>query len=368
MRETQRRPTAPRDWSDRCRRARRRRLPLTEIDVYGRINVTLQNSDEAAEEQVELQNNSSRVGVKGEKALNAGLKAIYQLEWGVNLDGESGDDNFTPRNQFVGLEGAFGTVKVGRHDTALKQAQGISTCSTISRATSPGSSTARTGSRTTSATSRRLSASHFSVTVNFFPGEDPATGNDGVADAASVSLNYETDLIYAAVAHDRDIDGEGVETTRLVGGYTLRPRAAHAAVSTDGCRAVEEDGFGASLAWTFGKNTAKVQYLTADIWRTDPQADPLDEPATSRCFQWGSITSSARTPSCSGSTRPAISVEPARATTTSPSASSTISDVRYRLHPGLSEPTVTLIRQFLGLNRQPADATCRCAMISSLQG
>ena len=30
-----------------------------------------------------------------------------------------------PRNQFVGLEGAFGTVKVGRHDTALKQAQGF---------------------------------------------------------------------------------------------------------------------------------------------------------------------------------------------------------------------------------------------------
>ena len=31
----------------------------------------------------------------------------------------------TARNQFVGLQGAFGTVKVGRHDTALKEAQGI---------------------------------------------------------------------------------------------------------------------------------------------------------------------------------------------------------------------------------------------------
>ena len=37
-----------------------------------------------------------------------------------------------------------------------------------------------------------------------------------------------------------------------------------------------EDGFGASLAWTFGKNTAKVQYLTADIWRTDRKDDPLE--------------------------------------------------------------------------------------------
>ena len=43
---------------------------------------------------------------------------------------EGDEDNITPRNQFVGLEGAFGTVKVG--------------------ATSPGFSTARTGARTTS--------------------------------------------------------------------------------------------------------------------------------------------------------------------------------------------------------------------------
>jgi hypothetical protein len=39
---------------------------------------------------------------------------------------------------------------------------------------------------------------------------------------------------------------------------------------------VNEDGFGASLAWKFGKNTAKAQYLTSDIWRTDPKAEPLE--------------------------------------------------------------------------------------------
>src|SRR5688572_523537 len=39
--------------------------------------------------------------------------------------------------------------------------------------------------------------------------------------------------------------------------------------------AITEDGFGGSLAWTFGKNVAKLQYLTADIWQIDPQPDPL---------------------------------------------------------------------------------------------
>ena len=38
--------------------------------------------------------------------------------------------------------------------------------------------------------------------------------------------------------------------------------------------AVDEDGFGGSVAWTF-RDVAKLQYLTADIWRIDPQADPL---------------------------------------------------------------------------------------------
>ena len=83
----------------------------TEVDVYGRINLTLQNSDEAVGEEVELRNNSSRVGVKGEKALSAGLKAIYRLEFGVNIDGESDEDTFTHRNQFVGLEGVSDKTK-----------------------------------------------------------------------------------------------------------------------------------------------------------------------------------------------------------------------------------------------------------------
>ena len=112
--------------------------------------------------------------------------------------------------------------------------------------------------------------------MNFFPGEDPYTGNDGVADATSVSLEYEKDLLYAAIAHDRDVDGEEVETTRLVGGYTFGPARVMLLYQLTDAGVVDEDGFGGSVAWTFGNNAAKLQYLTADIWRIDPQADPLD--------------------------------------------------------------------------------------------
>ena len=302
----------------------------SEIDVYGRINVTLQDSDEAVEEQVELKSNASRVGVKGEKALNSDLKAIYQLEWGVNVDSESDDDIFTPRNQFVGLEGAFGTVKVGRHDTALKESQGDFDLFNDLEGDIAGILNGENRLKNYIGYTTPAFGKSFHATANFFPGEDPSSGNNGVADSGSLSLDYETDLLYVAVAHDWDIDGEGVETLRLVGGYTIgsaRLMLLYQQTDTD---FANEDGFGASLAWTFGKNTAKVQYLTADIWRTDPQADPLENLYES-VFSVGSIANSERTPSCSGFTRQAISVGPAKATTSSPLASNTTSEARLRL-------------------------------------
>jgi predicted porin len=247
-----------------------------ELEVYGRLNVTLQDSDEAAGDHVELRNNASRVGVKGETALNAGLTAIYQLEFGVNLDGDSGEDTFTHRNQFVGLEGAFGTVKVGRHDTALKEAQGDFDLFNDLEGDIAGTFNGENRLRNYIAYKTPVFNEALSATVNFFPGEDADSGNDGVADGTSLSLNYETDVIYAAIAHDRDIDGEGVTTTRVVGGYTAGDAQFMLLYQSTDAGVVDEDGFGASLAWTFGKNTAKLQYLSSDIWLTDPQSDPFE--------------------------------------------------------------------------------------------
>lgn len=69
---------------------------------------------------------SNRIGVKGSEDLGNGLKAIYQVELGVNLSAAdnsiaSGNNNgISIRNSFVGLAGDFGSFLVGRHDTPLK--------------------------------------------------------------------------------------------------------------------------------------------------------------------------------------------------------------------------------------------------------
>jgi predicted porin len=248
-----------------------------ELDVYGRINVTLQNSDEPVEEQVELQSNASRVGVKGEKELNPGLEVVYQLEWGVNIDGESNGDIFVPRNQFIGLEGSFGTIKAGRHDTALKQAQGEFDLfddleGDISKVFNGENRLKDYIGYVTPA----LFGKALTVTVNFFPGEDPGNGDDGLADKTSVSIEYDKDSIYAAVARDSNVEGDDVTTTRLVGGYSLGAAQVMLLYQMTDNDGVDEDGFGASVAWTFGAYVAKFQYLAADIWQTQPQSDPLD--------------------------------------------------------------------------------------------
>jgi len=93
-------------------------------EIYGKINVSAQQSDEGEGSFGELKSNASRIGVKGDYALEHDLTLIYQLEWEVDLSDEANEKNLKSRNQFIGLKGDFGTVLAGRHDTALKLAQG----------------------------------------------------------------------------------------------------------------------------------------------------------------------------------------------------------------------------------------------------
>ncbi len=73
---------------------------------------------------------ANRLGVKGSEDLGNGLKAIYQVELGLNLSAadddipSGGNKGISYRNSFVGLAGDWGTALVGRHDTPLKISTG----------------------------------------------------------------------------------------------------------------------------------------------------------------------------------------------------------------------------------------------------
>jgi predicted porin len=67
---------------------------------------------------------ANRIGVKGSEDLGNGLKAIYQIELGLNFDTNNNvvnnADTISYRNTFVGLAGDWGTFLMGRHDSPLK--------------------------------------------------------------------------------------------------------------------------------------------------------------------------------------------------------------------------------------------------------
>jgi len=91
-----------------------------EITIYGRVNVsvehiTVDNSRDPTvpnQSNNELVDNSSRIGFRGNKELVPGLKALFQIESRVRLDG--GGDVLTSRDSYAGLQGGFGTVRLGR--------------------------------------------------------------------------------------------------------------------------------------------------------------------------------------------------------------------------------------------------------------
>jgi len=94
------------------------------VTLYGRLNMSLEavkaesvdpNLPPTASPQnrtlYRLNSNSSRLGVRGSEALGGGLSAIFQIESAVQADITGGV--FATRDTFAGLQGTWGTVKMG---------------------------------------------------------------------------------------------------------------------------------------------------------------------------------------------------------------------------------------------------------------
>lgn len=97
----------------------------TNVTIYGVADVGIARSDTSATSatwSMDAGNQSgNRLGFKGSEDLGGGLKAIFTLENGFNIDngtlGQGG--RIFGRQAFVGLEGGFGAVKFGRQYTPL---------------------------------------------------------------------------------------------------------------------------------------------------------------------------------------------------------------------------------------------------------
>src|SRR5258708_20092655 len=95
------------------------------VTLYGRVNGRLESVESAgptaATTQVRrnrVQDQASLLGVRGTEDLGGGLKAFFQLETAFKPD--QNDTTFAARNSAVGLQGAWGSLLMGRWDTPYK--------------------------------------------------------------------------------------------------------------------------------------------------------------------------------------------------------------------------------------------------------
>jgi len=104
------------------------------VQLYGRANLGVDywkasgatDPSSQYDGRVRVFDNSSRVGLRGTEDLGNGLKAIFQIETGVNMDngsnlGQSGAQNtssgfWASRPSFVGLDSNWGRLTFGRQD------------------------------------------------------------------------------------------------------------------------------------------------------------------------------------------------------------------------------------------------------------
>jgi len=176
-----------------------------ETIFYGKLLITGENENNNETSESDFVSNSSRIGFKGNFSVGNNFSLIYQAEYEVDpVDGKADETrgrSLKQRNTFVGLEGSYGTLFLGTHDTAFKESQekidlfndlagdiesileGENRLSELVGFTTP------------------VFGKYFSATFNLIK------ENDGLDDASSFSLKYKTSNIYAALALDSEVQG-----------------------------------------------------------------------------------------------------------------------------------------------------------------
>jgi len=95
-----------------------------QVTLYGRANMDLEfvkasgagAADGSTTTVTRVSSNSSRFGLRGTEALGGGLTAFFQVENSVNWDGNGAGNANTIANRetFVGLQGSYGQIWLGR--------------------------------------------------------------------------------------------------------------------------------------------------------------------------------------------------------------------------------------------------------------
>ena len=263
--------------------------------VYGKIHTSVDAVDHdefgTADDvdNYKVENRSSRLGFKGAEDLGNGLKAIYQIEFGIRSDGgdaqSAGDGHTTQRNTFVGLAGDFGTLLVGRHDTPAKMAfyasgndrLGDSIIDLNTGGANPiGVFSEVRANNVVAYVSPNFSG--FTLAAAAIPGEESGiapTDADGFADHVSIGAMYSGYGLKASVGYeeldDQALSGGGNDQEMWQAGasYTFNNLSVGVQYeNSDNYQAVSNEEFeawGVTARAEFGNNAVSAIYTMAEL-------------------------------------------------------------------------------------------------------
>ena len=243
--------------------------------VYGKVHMSIGMVEEGTTvDNWQVNNHASRLGFKGSEDLGNGLSATFKLEYSVNPDAGSGS-GIGRRNQYIGLKGGFGEIRVGRHDTPLKMSQGKYDLfnDTFADIAGPGQLDISNGdNRLGNVIAYLGKASDVKYAIALIPGEgDGVTGGDGPADTISAMVAYKSGPVYDALAMDSYDDtgntgGELEDMTRLTATYAMGKMRFGILYETEGTNGGtgEQDVMSLNFSMGMGKNKAKFQYTNGD--------------------------------------------------------------------------------------------------------
>lgn len=94
------------------------------VTLYGFADLSADATSNSKEHLNQVSSNLSYLGVRGGKDIGkSGLRAIFQLETLVNVSGTPTETSaLGSRNSFLGLEGEFGKIMLGKTDSPYKRA------------------------------------------------------------------------------------------------------------------------------------------------------------------------------------------------------------------------------------------------------
>ena len=194
------------------------------VQIYGQVRLTANHIRAGSASLTELRDNASRLGFRGSEDLGGGHAALFGLEMGLEADsGAATSPAF--RNSYVALRGGWGTVALGRLDSAnptgsplYSQVTGITSFApNDAGATAIGTSILNARNRTSNALGYRSPEwGGFDVRARYYLRGEPATPDvESGAKSLDVGLNYAAGPVRAGVGYGRDSRPGGLLANEL---------------------------------------------------------------------------------------------------------------------------------------------------------